>query len=164
MMNKIKWTTNRIIFILLISAGILSAGLTGLLLAPLYHWYFFREFRISRKYWSLYMMVVTGGRIFREWLRNPEYRGMFSIKLFAPPMTGPDDSKVRIRSSWNVNEDTCSGCVKCCSRLACPLMDVEQKRCLGYDSFFWRYFNCGRYPSSDKQIRYYACEKWEMIP
>jgi hypothetical protein len=164
MLDRVKWATFRIIFILLVSAGIVSGGLTGILLAPLYHWYFFSEFRVSRNYWLLYPLIGTGGRIFREWFRNPEYRGMFSIPLDTPPMTGPDGSKVRIRSTWPVRDQTCNGCVKCCTRLACPLMDLEQNRCLGYDSFFWRYFNCGRYPENTRQIRFYECEKWEVIP
>lgn len=163
-MDKLKWAAYRIIFILVVSAGILSGGLTGILLAPLYYWYFFREFKVSRKYWLLYSMIGTGGRIFIEWLRDPEYRRMFSIPIDAPPMTGPDGSRVRIRDSWPARDQTCNGCVKCCARLACPLMDVKQSRCLGYDSFFWRYFNCGRYPENSGQIRFYDCGKWEVIP
>ncbi|MEI6456427.1 MAG: hypothetical protein WCO93_09075 [bacterium] len=163
-MDKLKWAIFRIIFILLAFVGILSAGLSGMLFAPLYHWYFLNEFRYSRRFWLLYRMIPTLGRIFRVWLRNPGYRGMFSIPLDAPPMTGPDLLKVRIRDAWPLKDQTCNGCVKCCTRLACPLMDLKQNRCIGYDSFYWRYFNCGRYPENTRQIRFYECEKWEVIP
>jgi hypothetical protein len=164
MMDKLKWGIFRIIFILLISAGILSGGLIGILLAPLFTWYFFNDFRYSRRFWLLFPMVATGGRILLEWIRNAEYRAMFSIPVTAPPMTVPDRSRIRVRASWQVKDQTCNGCVKCCMRLDCPLMDIEQNRCLGYDSFFWRYYNCGRYPENSRQINYYECDKWEVIP
>jgi hypothetical protein len=34
--------------------------------------------------------------------------------------------------------------------------------CRGYDSFFWRYFNCGRYPTEQREIEYYLCNKWQF--
>jgi len=33
---------------------------------------------------------------------------------------------------------------------------------MSYDSFYWRYFNCGRYPAAQNQIDYYECPKWIM--
>jgi len=38
---------------------------------------------------------------------------------------------------------------------------MKQNQCKSYGSFFWRYFNCGRYPENTKQIHYYECKKWE---
>jgi hypothetical protein len=93
--------------------------------------------------------------------RNPQYRGMFAIPLTAPPMMGPDLSRARVRADWNHSESGCNGCVECCIRRACPLLDREKNQCRSYGSFFWRYFNCGRYPENNEQIRYYDCPKWE---
>ncbi len=31
---------------------------------------------------------------------------------------------------------------------------------MGCESFFWRYFNCGRFPSQQSEIDYYGCPKW----
>ena len=35
---------------------------------------------------------------------------------------------------------------------------------MGYDSFYWRYFNCGRYPANQEEIDWYECPKWIMKP
>lgn len=43
------------------------------------------------------------------------------------------------------------------------MLDTERNRCRSYGSFFWRYFNCGRYPENSEQIRFYECNKWEVI-
>jgi hypothetical protein len=33
---------------------------------------------------------------------------------------------------------------------------------MSYNSFYWRYFNCGRYPTSQQEIDLYECPKWIM--
>jgi len=43
------------------------------------------------------------------------------------------------------------------------LLDSRQQGCLGYNSFYWRYFNCGRYPSFEEEISYYGCRKWALV-
>ncbi|MEE8434399.1 MAG: hypothetical protein V3S64_06380, partial [bacterium] len=45
-----------------------------------------------------------------------------------------------------------------------PVLDYETGLCQGYDSFFWRYFNCGRYPSNQREIEFYLCNKWSLKP
>jgi hypothetical protein len=144
-------------------ALIFSAGLTAVFLIPIYSWYYFGTFYHRQYFRKLYPMIGTAARLLITWLRTSEYRSVFSIPLSAPPMLDPDPARVRIRETWPVKDDTCNGCIKCCTRLGCTMMDSEMKRCLCYGSFFWRYFNCGRYPSSARQIRYYQCEKWECI-
>jgi hypothetical protein len=42
-------------------------------------------------------------------------------------------------------------------------LDEERDRCRGYDSFYWRYFNCGRFPSNAEETHYYSCGKWRVI-
>jgi hypothetical protein len=67
----------------------------------------------------------------------------------------PDPSNAVCRSNWP-HGDSCGDCSNCCKPggHACPLLDKEQRRCRGYDSFYWRYFNCGRYSSF---AIYHAC-------
>ncbi len=78
-----------------------------------------------------------------------------SISLTAPPMTGPDPSLVQIHPGWENGESCadCGNCCKCCTELRCPLQEKDSGQCLGYGSFYWRYFNCGRYPASRERHR-----------
>ena len=45
---------------------------------------------------------------------------------------------------------------------ACPLLDENLGLCRGHDSFYWRYFNCGRFPSVSAELDYYNCHKWVL--
>ena len=38
-------------------------------------------------------------------------------------------------------------------------LDNEQQACRGYNSFYWRKFNCGCYPSIVEEINCYDCRK-----
>ena len=158
---KAKWAAARGCFLVVAAFGLATGGLGGYVLGPLYTWYMFNDFRFLR-YHRLYVPIaVAFWRLAFEWARNPQYRGMFAIPLTAPPMMGPDLSRARVRADWNHLENGCNGCVECCIRRACPLLDLEKNQCRSYGSFFWRYFNCGRYPENNEQIRYYDCPKWE---
>jgi hypothetical protein len=81
------------------------------------------------------------------------------VALTAPPMTKPDPSLVQINPAWE-NGDSCADCGKCCKKIHCPLQDKTHNQCRGYNSFYWRYFNCGRYPASQEDINRYECPKW----
>ena len=37
---------------------------------------------------------------------------------------------------------------------ACPLLSSAQGHCLGFGSFYWRYFNCGRFPSIPEELEF----------
>lgn len=87
---------------------------------------------------------------------------MFSIPLTAPPMKQPDTSIIELAATWDSEEDECRGCSRCCLKIGCGLFDHKKGICMGYDSFYWRYFNCGRYPATQIQINYYECPKWIM--
>jgi hypothetical protein len=163
-MQKWKWASARIVFLVVALTGAASGGISAYLLGPLYSWYFFNDIRFLRHHRMFLPLLVAFWKLVFEWFRRYEYRGMFAIPLTAPPMMGPDISLVRVRPTWPETDGACNGCIECCIRRACPLLDPERKRCRSYGSFFWRYFNCGRYPESDDQILYYDCHKWEVIP
>jgi hypothetical protein len=162
MVQKAKWAAARIVFMVAALASTASGNVLAYLLGPLYSWYFFNDLNFIkyRRYFS--PMAVCAWRLLTEWLRNPAYRCMFAIPLTSPPVTGPDRSRVRVRAAWTETDGACNGCIQCCVRRACPLLDTDRNRCRSYGSFFWRYFNCGRYPENVEQIRYYECPKWEM--
>jgi hypothetical protein len=88
---------------------------------------------------------------------------MFSVPLASPPSSAPDQSVAAVRTDWH-HGNSCGDCSNCCKPggTVCPLLGNEQQGCLGYNSFYWRYFNCGRYPSSEEELDYYDCRKWAL--
>ena len=95
-------------------------------------------------------------------LSDPNYRAMYPSKLTDPPKLHTDLRFVRVKDSWQGAKDNCDICqASCCVQLKCPLLS-ENGRCLGYDSLFFSYFYCGRYPENQSQIDYYKCPKWEL--
>ncbi|MEJ2692947.1 MAG: hypothetical protein P8166_07780 [Candidatus Thiodiazotropha sp.] len=90
---------------------------------------------------------------------------MFSVPLTSPPRTIPDLAATTLQPLWP-HGASCGDCSDCCrpGGSACPLLDEAKGLCRGYDSFYWRYFNCGRFPSDSSEIEYYGCRKWVMGP
>jgi len=163
MMQRAKWATARIVFLIMAFAGTASGGVLAYLLGPVYSWYFFNDTNFL-KYRRLFLpLAVSHLKLIIDGLLNPDYRRMFTIPLTTPPLTSPDLSRVQIRTTWPEGACGCNGCTQCCIERSCPLLDPEQNRCKSYGSFFWLYFNCGRYPENVQQIRYYECPKWEVI-
>jgi len=158
--ENLKWALSRLIFIITVLAGLVSFGLLAFILAPLYSWYFYNDINFLKYFRNIPRLVSGGWRIIFEWFGNPEYRIISSFSLTDPPMMGPDLSKVSIRADWA--HGSCNGCIKCCIQRDCPLLDKEKKHCRSYGSFYWRYFNCGRYPETARQIKYYQCPKWDV--
>ncbi len=162
-MLKLKWASARVFFIMMLLATLMTGNLLGFLLGPLYSWYFFKDLNCFKYYHYSWAMIICYWQMIRAWLRDPGYRKMFAIPLTAPPRMAPDLSLARVRADWPKDTGACNGCAQCCTRRACPLLDQETNRCLSYGSFYWRYFNCGRYPERTEQIVYYRCEKWEIL-
>lgn len=162
-MQKLKCASARIFFMLMIMATAAKGNLIGYLLAPLYSWYFFNDLNCFKYYRYSFAMIACYWKMILSWFQEPSYRKMLAIPLTAPPMMDPDPRRVRVRADWPGDTGTCNGCAQCCSRRSCPLLDKQTNRCLSYGSFYWRYFNCGRYPERIEQIEYYRCEKWEIL-
>lgn len=161
-MQKLKWTTARLAFFVAVFGATATGNVLAFVLGPLYSWYFFNDLKCFKYYKYFYSISVSGWKMILSCLRDPAYRKMFAIPLAAPPMMGPNLSQARVRDSWPKDAPACNGCSQCCGRRACPLLDTESNRCRSYGSFFWRYFNCGRYPERRDQIEYYECSKWEI--
>jgi len=162
MVNKMRYALYRILFMIYSVFCILTLSLGGFLLAPLSSYYFFNDFRFWKYYRYFFPMFKATLRFTRLWLTSEAYRRSFALSLTAPPMTSPDLSIVKVKSTWNADVFVCNQCTKCCQHLACPLVDEVNNGCLSYNSFFWRYFACGRYPINQQQIDYYDCPKWEI--
>ena len=162
-MQEIKWLSIRM---LLLAAGLLvtlTLG-TGLyLFAPLTSYIFFNDWRFWRHLGKFHRVILAGIRLYVMVLTNENnYRNAFALEFTSPPGNGPDRNKVRIHPSWQHGE-SCGSCSSCCRQLRCPLLDKEKGLCLVYGSLIWRYFNCGTYPSSQQEIDYFNCRKWQML-
>ena len=154
----------RITFVFFSFLAAITGGLSAYILAPLYSYYYFNDFNPRKNHRYFLPIAFKNWQLAYHWLSDRSYRDMFILRLSAPPMLSPDPKLVRLTGSWKAESKDCNQCIKCCEKIKCPLLDREKKLCSSYGSFFWRYFNCGRYPETTKQIKYYNCPKWELIP
>ena len=161
-LQQAQWAAQRVLFYAYIFFSlftIIGGWITAPLMSYLFlgDWRFWRHLRLGFRLW-LHMFKFLGPLI--RW----ENKGfMFSLPLAAPPFTAPNRAIVQLSSSWEYG-NSCGGCSRCCDKIACPILDKERKLCTGYNSFFWRHFNCGRFPSEQREINYYGCPKWVMRP
>ncbi len=162
-MRLIYWSLVRLLFLVFAIIAILSGGLLVFPLSPIYSWYFFHDLHFWRYTHLVFPTVITGIRILIDTFRNPGYRDSFIVSLTAQPMLTPDASRMQVRDDWPINDGSCNSCIHCCVQRQCTLIDMEKNRCLSYGSFFWRFFNCGRYPEYHQQIKFYDCPKWEEL-
>lgn len=164
LLHKACWALKRALFYLYYLSAISTGGLVVYVLTPLTAYLFFDDFR----FWKYTRYFLPGIKTSYHQLflifNDKEYREMFTIPFTAPPMRQPDKSRLGLSPAWKTGEDECQGCSRCCIQLGCGLFEQEKGICRSYNSFFWRYFNCGRYPSSQKQIDYYECPKWIIKP
>jgi hypothetical protein len=134
----------------------------GFLTAPLMTWYFFDDWRFWR-HWRAGLGLLPHGLRLTAMMLDHGRAFMFSVPLASPPRSAPDPSIALYRTDWQ-HGDSCGDCFNCCTvgGHVCPLLDRKQLACRGYNSFYWRYFNCGRYPSIEEEIHYYDCRKWAL--
>ena len=139
----------------------ITGGLAMFVLAPLYKGAFapkvsYQSLPPVRTLWRQAYKVIWRS------MTNKSYRDMYPSKITDPPKLHTDRNLVRVAASWPGEEGNCDACkATCCDKLKCPLFGKDG-RCMGYDSLFFNYFYCGRYPENQKQIDYYKCPKWEI--
>lgn len=162
-LNKARWALARLIFIAYIGFSVLSL-VGGFLSAPLMTWYFFGDWRFWR-HWSAGLgLLPHSWRLLKLILKDN--RGfMFSVPLTSPPRSTPNPGTATLHPNWP-HGGSCGTCSNCCRHggYICPLLDENLGLCRGHDSFYWRYFNCGRFPSATPEIEYYDCRKWVLTP
>jgi hypothetical protein len=162
-LRAFRWALARLVFISYIVFSVVTL-VGGFLTAPLMTWYFFGDWRFWR-YWRAGLGLLPHGLRLTAMMLFHSRAFMFSVPLTSPPRSAPDRSIADYRSDWP-HGDSCGDCSNCCKAggHACPLLDEVQQACRGYNSFYWRYFNCGRYPSLEEEIDYYDCRKWLLAP
>jgi hypothetical protein len=157
----LRWSLARLAFIIYIVFSVVTL-IGGFLTAPLMTWYFFDDWRFWR-HWRAGLGLLPHGLRMTAMMLGHSRAFMFSVPLASPPRSDPDPSIALNRADWH-HGDSCGGCFNCCTAggNVCPLLDKKQQACRGYNSFYWRYFNCGRYPSFEEEIHYYDCRKWAL--
>jgi len=160
-LQKTKWAIARLLFFGYIGFALFSL-VGGFLSAPLMTKLFFNDWRFWRHWRRGWRLLPHGWMILWMVLRK-QGQFMFSVPLTSPPQSVPDRNRVRLSPHWE-HGSSCGDCQRCCQvqELHCPVLDHNTGFCSGYDSFYWRYFNCGRYPSRQFEIDYYGCDKWLM--
>ena len=134
----------------------------GFVTAPLMTWLFYNDWRFWRYWRRAWRLFPHGWHIAWQMLRrNGSF--MLSVPLTSPPRTAPDQDLIELAPAW-AHGTSCGDCQRCCEvmSLRCPVLDDSTGFCTGYNSFYWRYFNCGRYPSRPVEISFYGCDKWRM--
>ena len=161
-MTTLKYVFIRLYLYFLFALFFITGGLSLFILAPLYKAALAP--RVSYRDINPFRVWSCMFRIAWRTLTSKNYRSIFPIKLTDPPKLHTDLKLVRVKDSWQGAKDNCDLCqASCCMALRCPLLG-ENGRCLGYDSWFFNYFYCGRYPENQGQIDYYKCPKWEVRP
>jgi hypothetical protein len=156
-----RWVLARLVFMTYIVFSTLTI-IGGYLTAPLMTWYFFGDWRFWR-YWRAGNGLLPHGLRMTAVMFSHKRTFLFSVPLASPPRSAPDPLSTLCRPDWQ-HGNSCGECTNCCKAdgNVCPLLDQEQQACRGYNSFYWRYFNCGRYPSYQEEIHYYDCRKWVL--
>lgn len=162
-LKKLQWALARLTFIGYIGLSMVTV-VGGFVTAPLMTWYFFGDWRFWRHWAAGRRLMPHAWRLLR--LMHEDARGfMFSVPLTSPPRSAPAPGAAQLHPDWT-RGPSCGGCTNCCRAggHVCPLLDQTANLCQGYDSFYWRYFNCGRFPSTHSEIAYYDCRKWVIQP
>jgi hypothetical protein len=161
--KQARWALARLIFIGYLVFSVLTV-VGGFLTAPLMTWYFFGDWRFWR-HWSAGIGLLPHALRLVRLMFTDNRAFMFSVKLTSPPHSSPDPSVASLNRRWPHGK-SCGDCSNCCrpGGHVCPLLDETAGLCRGYNSFFWRYFNCGRFPSVEAEIEYYDCRKWLVAP
>ncbi|SDK79607.1 hypothetical protein SAMN05660337_1266 [Maridesulfovibrio ferrireducens] len=142
--------------------NLLSCGTFLYIIAPYTSYFFFNDLRFWKylKYYHKYYFYSAAyiwGLLSRE-------QGLIKtvLPLTSPPMDRPDPTLFRLSKQWTLPEDSCGECNRCCTFIVdCCFLDTSGNRCLCYGSLFWKYFNCGRFPSSQAMLNYCECPKFE---
>jgi hypothetical protein len=154
-----KWAGARVLFIGYVGFSLFT-GVGGILTAPVATWYFFGDWRFWRHWRPALRLYGQGWRMISLMLRG-ESGFMLDVPLAARPYSAPVPALVELNPNWE-HRSACGPCRRCCEKIRCPVLDPASGFCRGYDAFYWRYFNCGRFPSQQREIDYYSCPKWVM--
>ena len=156
-----RWASARILFCAYLGFSIGTFGLGGFLTGPLMTWYFYGDWRFWRHWQSAKGLYPHAYRMLGHIFKGQNGGFMLDVPLTARPFSSADTSRVELNPTWEFGT-SCGPCNRCCTKIKCPVLDLKTGLCRGYNSFFWRYFNCGRFPTEQRQVDYYLCNKWQI--
>jgi hypothetical protein len=157
---KFKWACIRML-IQGYAIFALFSMIGGLLSYPVFTIIFLDDYRFWKYFHLIPRLFVFVFRSVFLIFRSGADGFLFSVPLTAAPATGPDLDRVMLVPTWPYGL-SCGKCTQCCNVIHCPLLDYKTDRCMGYNSLYWRYFNCGRFPVTKRQLDFYRCTKWQM--
>ncbi|MBF0452343.1 MAG: hypothetical protein HQK75_16695 [Candidatus Magnetomorum sp.] len=160
--HEFKWAMARILFLIYGLLAMLTFGLTAYLTAPIGSKLFFKTWAFWPYVKYYHRIVLQSYRVLWMMCKDWKYKFLFAIPLTSEPRRSPDRTFIALSGNWIHEENTCYGCVRCCDKISCPLLNKKEGICVGYNSFYWNYFLCGCYPFTQQQIDYYGCEKWKI--
>jgi len=143
--------------------NILTFGIFIYLIAPYTTYFFFNDVKCWKYLSYFHKFYFNSLAYIRAMLRKEGFFVISHLPLSSPPMESPDLKYIRISKKWSYPGNSCGTCSNCCYLANCCFLDTVQNKCVSYGSIFWRYFNCGRFPTSKKQLEYYKCVKYEAL-
>ena len=155
-----RWAAARLAFQIYLGFCLLTL-VGGFLTFPLLTWYIFGDWRFWRVAGPAARLLPHGFRMAFKILKGENGGYMLDVPLTSPPHSSPLPSLARLRRDW-AHGSSCGTCTRCCEKISCPIHDPKTGLCLGYNAFFWRYYNCGRFPTHPRELLYYECPKWEL--
>ena len=160
-MATFKHVLIRLYLFFLMTVFFITGGLSMFVLAPLYKAAIapnaaYSEFYPLRIWAHMYKIIWRS-------LTQKSYRELYPFRMTDPPQQYNDLTAMKVRGDWQGGQDNCDNCAdRCCAQIKCPLLD-NNGRCLSFDSLYYGYLFCGRYPSNQGQIDLYNCPKWEVV-
>ncbi|NIP45785.1 MAG: hypothetical protein GWN21_05290 [Gammaproteobacteria bacterium] len=146
--------------------SLIVADLTLATCNPLWGWWLYRRWTDRsitwRGYWPIYKrwLVFT----WQHYRYGKSHAGLWAIAWRSPPMRHARHSE---RDDYQP-KGSCGTCSNCCKtswrppaeQVACPFLG--ENHCMIYGGLFWDYFNCGRYPTGQPELRVYACPRFTI--
>ncbi len=161
-------TTLRVLFRLLsysiVAINLLTFGIFLYVIAPYTSYFFFNDIRFWKylKYFHRYYRYSLSYLWITLWRKQELLPAL--LPLTAPAMDHPDPTLFHLAPDWPYPADSCGTCNNCCTFVVtCCFLNTTNNSCVCYGSLFWRYFNCGRFPSSRQLLKTCDCRKFISI-
>ena len=162
--NRIRWSLFRVISYSIVFINILTFGVFLYIIAPYTSYFFLNDLKFWKHLSYFHKIYFNSISYLKSIVLKDSALIISHLPLSSPPMDSPNLKLFRVSKDWDYPDDSCGTCSDCCHFLGdCCFLDTSRNKCLCYGSLFWRYFNCGRFPTTKKQLDYYRCPKYESI-
>ena len=160
---RLKWLSIRLFNYTILILNILTFGLFIFVIAPYTSYFFFGDWRFWKYLNYFFKFQVCSINYLRKIFSKDGSFIVMHLPLTDRPLKHPDSDKFSISKDWPYGHESCGTCKNCCFLADCCFLDKKNNRCLCYDTIFWHYFNCGRYPASKEHLVFYDCKKYKPV-